>query len=122
MGLAEFRVLGPVEMRIDGQLVELGYARQRMVFAVLLVDAATGVPLGRMIERVWGQDAPETATDLVYGYVSRLRGRLAGAVGLARAPGGYRLDTDPDSVDLHRFRRLTSEARAAGEDEPGRGP
>jgi hypothetical protein len=37
--VVQFRVLGEVEARADGQLVELGHARQRCVLVTLLVQA-----------------------------------------------------------------------------------
>jgi tetratricopeptide (TPR) repeat protein len=53
--------------------------------------------------------------------VARLRAALAGAgdqdVALARRPGGYLLEADPEWVDLYRFRRLAAEAAAAGDDQ-----
>lgn len=115
-GSAEFRLLGPVEARIDGRRADIGHARQRSVLAVLLADANTVVPPGRVAERVWGQDVPETATGLVYGYVSRLRRRLTGVVSLVRVPEGYRLEAEPESIDLHRFRHMVAKARTAGDD------
>jgi DNA-binding SARP family transcriptional activator/tetratricopeptide (TPR) repeat protein len=116
MALADFRLLGLVEVRIGDRPVDIGHARQRSVLATLLVEANKVVPLERMVERVWGDEAPTTATDLVYGYVSRLRGRLATVVKLQHVPGGYRLDTDPDSIDLHRFWRLVANAHTAPDD------
>ena len=117
MGVADFRLLGPIEVRIGDRLVDLGHARQRLVLVTLLLEVNTVVALDRVVERVWGEEAPQTATDLVYGYVSRLRRGLAGAVGLRHVPGGYRLDADPDLIDVHRFWRLVARARAAPDDE-----
>ena len=39
----EFRVLGPVEMRVDGLLVDIGGFRQRRLLAVLLSRAGNVV-------------------------------------------------------------------------------
>jgi len=111
----EFQVLGTVAVRMDGAAVELGHARQRCVLAVLLVDAGRVVPVDALLERVWSGRAPRHARNALSGYVSRLRG--VPGVCVLRESGGYRLAVDPMTVDLHRFRALVGEARAAADDE-----
>ena len=115
----EFQVLGPVEMRHGGGRVDLGHAKQRCVLAVLLMAPGDVVQVATLIDRVWGHSPPETALNVLYGYIARLRRALAPAgVRLARRAGGYLLDVDPRRVDVHRFRRLLSEAEAAEEVDP----
>jgi DNA-binding SARP family transcriptional activator/tetratricopeptide (TPR) repeat protein len=115
---AEFGVLGAVEARVDGSSVDLGHARQRCVLGVLLVEAGRPVPADQLIERVWGEHPPQRVTNALYSYLSRLRTAVAGAAGveIRREPGGYLLTVDPQAVDLHRFRRLMTLARAAESD------
>jgi DNA-binding SARP family transcriptional activator/tetratricopeptide (TPR) repeat protein len=116
---AEFGVLGAVEARIGGRSADLGHARQRSVFGVLLVEAGRPVSVDQLIDRVWGEGAPQRAAGALYSYLSRLRRAVAdaGGVEIARQPGGYVLTADPQTVDLHRFRRLTTLARAAESDQ-----
>lgn len=111
----QFRLLGQVEADVDGRRVELGHARQRCVLAVLLVDAGRVVPVGVVLDRVWSDRLPRNARVTLSGYVSRLRRLLAAVpeVGLTRQADGYRLAVDPMTVDLHRFRDLVAQARAA---------
>ncbi|GAA3347252.1 tetratricopeptide repeat protein [Amorphoplanes nipponensis] len=115
---AEFGVLGAVEARIDGRPVALGHARQRCVLGVLLVEAGRPVTVDQLIDRVWGEDAPQRAAGALYSYLSRLRSAVAGAgeVEIRRRPGGYVLTADPQTVDLHRFRRLMTLARQSDAD------
>lgn len=115
---AGFGVLGVVEARIGGVTVDLGHARQRSVLGVLLVEVGRPVTVDQLIGRVWGGNAPQRAAGALYSYLSRLRRALAGTDGveIRRDPGGYVLTADPQWVDLHRFRRLMSAARAAGSD------
>ena len=54
-GTAQFRLLGPVEVLADGQVIDIGPARQRSVLAVLLVDANRVVSADQLIERVLGR-------------------------------------------------------------------
>jgi DNA-binding SARP family transcriptional activator len=115
---AEFGVLGAVEARIGGRPVDLGHARQRCVLGVLLVEAGRPVTVDQLVARVWGEDAPQRAAGALYSYLSRLRRAVADAteMGIARRPSGYVLTADPQTVDLHRFRRLMTQARAADSD------
>ncbi|MFY1633280.1 AfsR/SARP family transcriptional regulator [Solwaraspora sp. WMMB335] len=111
------RLLGPIEVVVDGQPLQLGHARQRSVLAVLAIEANRVVSRAQLAERVWGDDAPASVTNLLYGYIGRLRTLLTptcGAVRLERRTGGYRLAVDENAVDLLRFRRLVAQARAAG--------
>ncbi|WP_191298882.1 AfsR/SARP family transcriptional regulator [Lentzea cavernae] len=107
----ELRVLGQVEVLVDGRPVEIGHARQRCVLAVLLVDANRVVTVEQLLDRVWAERLPHRARQVATNYVSRLRRVLAGGAEIARLGGGYVLRVDPEDVDLHRFRRLVGQAR-----------
>jgi DNA-binding SARP family transcriptional activator/tetratricopeptide (TPR) repeat protein len=115
----EFGLLGDVEARIDGRLMDIGHARQRCVLVALLVDADRPVPVDQLLDRVWGRCVPHQTRGTLRSYLSRLRQALAGAaeVDIARQPGGYILAIDPMTVDLHRFRRLTVQARVVDDDQ-----
>jgi DNA-binding SARP family transcriptional activator len=117
----EFRVLGPVEIRDADRLIGSGHARQRAVLAVLLLELGRVVPPELLIDRIWGDDPPSTVRNVLYGYVARLRAALNSAAEptatLIRQAGGYRLQADPQQLDLGRFRWLVAEAAAAGPDE-----
>jgi DNA-binding SARP family transcriptional activator/tetratricopeptide (TPR) repeat protein len=111
----EFRLLGEVAVVRHGSVIDLGHARQRCVLAALVVDAGRVVPVDALLNRVWADNPPRHARNAVAGYVSRLRQVLV-EVRLSRADGGYGLEVDPLSVDLHRFRHLTTQARTATDD------
>ena len=112
MGEVHLRLLGPMELRVDGRSVPLGPARQRTVLAALAVDAARTVPVDTLIARVWDDEPPDGVRSGLYSYVTRLRRvlRAADGVTLDHRAGGYVLDLDPDSVDVLRFGRLTRAA------------
>ena len=63
----EFRILGPLEAVIDGEQVSLGGRRQRAVLAILLSLANETVPVERLIDGVWDDDPPETASNVLQG-------------------------------------------------------
>ena len=114
------RLLGPVEVRVNGLRVDVGHARQRAVLAILLLALNEVVPTDRLIDRIWDDEPPRSARNVIYGYVTRLRASLAAledpAVVLSRRAGGYILEADADHVDLFRFRRQVAEAAAADDE------
>src|SRR3954471_12391019 len=65
----EFRILGPLEARSVGRRLELGGPRHPSGLAVLLRHAGAAVPAGALIDEVWGDEPPETAINLLQGYV-----------------------------------------------------
>jgi DNA-binding SARP family transcriptional activator/pimeloyl-ACP methyl ester carboxylesterase len=110
-GLIEFRILGQLEALDDGRPLALGPSKQRALLALLLLHANQVVSRDRLIEDLWGEQAPETAATALQGYVSQLRklldphAREGQARLLTRAPG-YLLELDPEQLDLRRFERL----------------
>jgi DNA-binding SARP family transcriptional activator len=116
------RILGPIEMSRDGELIPLGAAKQRAVLAVLAMEAGRFVSVDSLIDRVWGTDPPDHPRASLHAYTSRLRGALAragydgGRSALTYGPAGYVLAIDPAQVDLHQARHL---AAAAADAETG---
>lgn len=112
--MLEFRVLGPVDVRVAGQPLDLGTAKQRIVLAALVVDAGRPVTPETLIDRAWGEAPPTSARGTLHAHVSRIRRLLAqangGAVPIVRRAHGYVLDANPETVDYHRFRRLVDNA------------
>ncbi len=109
----ELRLLGAVRMLVVGAEIDLGPARQRCVLAALAVHPDQVISVDRLTECVWGDCSPHRARQTLVSYLSRLRQVLAGAEGaIERRPGGYALAIEPSDVDLYRFRRLRSQARA----------
>ncbi|MBW4722172.1 AfsR/SARP family transcriptional regulator [Saccharothrix obliqua] len=114
MGAIRFTLLGQVEAWSGPDAVNLGHQKQRHVLAALLVDAERVVPFTRVLDRVWGENAPPAAQNTLHSYLSRLRRALADHALIERHPGGYVARVDPDLVDVHRFRRLVAQAKATG--------
>jgi DNA-binding SARP family transcriptional activator/tetratricopeptide (TPR) repeat protein len=115
--VVEFRLLGPLEAVVDGASVTLGPPQQRALLALLLLNANEVVSRDRIVDELWGERPPVTATKLVQLYVSALRkvlepGRERGDVLLTRPPG-YLLRVQEGGFDLERFERLVGDGRAA---------
>ncbi|MGW4213493.1 BTAD domain-containing putative transcriptional regulator [Lentzea sp. NPDC004789] len=117
--MVEFRLLGDVEVRFGGDRVDIGPAKQRCVLALLLANPNKPVPVDQLLDGVWGVDLPRSPRDALHGYLSRLRSLLSRVEGvtITRHPGGYVLHVEPASIDLTRFHRLTTKARATAEDD-----
>ena len=115
-GLGEavrFGILGPFEVADDqGRELALGGRRQRTVLAILVLHANEVVSSERLIDELWGERPPATATKTVQVYVSNLRKAL-GAVQLVTRGGGYRLVTEPGEVDFDQFQTLVAAGRRA---------
>jgi DNA-binding SARP family transcriptional activator/ABC-type transport system substrate-binding protein/streptogramin lyase len=117
----EFRLLGPLEVLSDGKPLALGGAKQRALLAILLLHANEVVSRDRLIDELWGESAPDTASHSLDVRVSRLRKAFEPHEPLVTRSGGYVLEVVPEDVDVHRFERLLEEGRqanAAG--EPGK--
>ncbi len=111
-GSLEFRLLGPLEARLDDQAISLGGARQRALVALLLLRANEVVSRDRLVEDLWRDHAPETASNALAALVTRLR-RVLPADVLVTKPGGYSIEIEPDSIDAQRFERLVDDGRRA---------
>ncbi len=111
----EFRVLGPFEVRLDGQPVELRAQKPRALLAALVLRANTVVSADRLIDELWGDQPPATAPHVLQVYVSQLRKALApgGASLLEHRPPGYVLHAGADDVDLALFERGLEAGSAA---------
>lgn len=110
--MPEFRILGPLEVLLDGRAVPLGGQRQRSLLAVLLVHHGQVVPTDRLVDLLWGEQPPKTAVTSLQNGISQLRREIGADVVETRAPG-YIVDVDPETVDALRFGRMLTAARTA---------
>ncbi|WP_067723063.1 AfsR/SARP family transcriptional regulator [Nocardia yamanashiensis] len=124
--MIEFKLLGSVELVVEGRTIDLGPAKQRGIMAALLAEPERPVSTETLADRVW-DEAPDTARHSVYTYVTRLRRILRAATAHTAAPveirrgvGGYRVELSADRIDLTGFRRLIDRARALRGDDQAR--
>jgi len=113
---AEFGLLGPLEVWIDGRELELRRPKQRALLALLLLRVGEVVSTDRLIDELWAGKPPKAALGSLQNLVSELRKQLGAETVKTRAPG-YLLDVEPDRVDLHRFERLVASAAETGDVE-----
>jgi predicted ATPase/DNA-binding SARP family transcriptional activator len=107
----EFRILGPLEVRRDGEALALGGARQRSLLALLLLHRNEVVSRERLIDALWGESPPATAPNALQVAVHALR-KLLGQDRVSSHGGGYELVVAPDELDLEGFQRTVDRARA----------
>lgn len=123
-----YRILGPMEVS-DGtphSLTDLTprAPKLRTVLATLLVRAGEVVPFDALVDELWGDAPPRTATTTLQVYVSQLRKRLkaldsghppsGGPLIHTRSPG-YVLICDASDIDRTAFEALDTRARRAYE-------
>lgn len=113
----EYRVLGPLEVRVNEHPLPLGGPKQRTLLAVLLLEANRVVSVDQLVDAIWGQRPPATATAQVQSQVSGLRRVLADAGAgtdvIVTRPPGYLIRVQPEKLDLKVFEQRCTEARAA---------
>ena len=99
------KVLGPLEVVVDGDPLALGGPQQRLVLAMLVSRVNAPVSTESLIDALWGEDeTPDRARKTVQVYVANLRKALGGQdAPIESAPGGYVLRTGGVSVDAVDF-------------------
>ncbi|MFF1821004.1 BTAD domain-containing putative transcriptional regulator [Kribbella sp. NPDC058245] len=108
------RVLGPVEVEIDGRVVEVGGAVPRRLLTAL---STTSRPLAddELAELVWGTEQPADIASALRVVVSRLRTALgpSGRDHIVRTEHGYHLVLPTEAFDHVRFVAMVNDAAAA---------
>ncbi|ANZ35797.1 hypothetical protein BBK82_06565 [Lentzea guizhouensis] len=98
-----FRLLGPLDVVLDGRHVRVPAGKRRVVLAALLVKAREVVGVDELVELVGGtRNALQTT-------VGRLREDLGVPELVLTRAGGYLIDVAPDEVDVHLFGRVGAE-------------
>ncbi len=102
----DFRVLGTLEVWTESGRVMLPSVRHQRVLAALLLAPNSVVPMSRLVDAVWDDEPPMTATKQIQNCVSVLRERLGRGHDLIVTDGpGYQMTIVDDELDAMRFRR-----------------
>jgi DNA-binding SARP family transcriptional activator len=108
-------VLGPLSLRVEGQLLQLGPMLRSLIVALVCAEGQT-VPAATLTHRLW-EDPPPGASDTVRSHIAHIRyaiGRATDPPDLQRgswllvtektsAGTGYRLRIGPGQVDSVTF-------------------
>jgi DNA-binding SARP family transcriptional activator len=108
----EFRLLGPLEVLRDHVPVAIAGGKQRALLALLLLNANRTVSREQLLDALWGEELPRSASKMVQIHVSHLRKALPEPRLRTRAPG-YVLELAGDELDLSRFEQALVAARQA---------
>ena len=117
------RVLGELEVELDGHVVDLGGRKPRALVGLLVASGGRPVPVEHLIEQIWGDVPPARVEASLQSYVARLRRVLEPSRGartpaqlLRTHPGGYSLHVPEGGVDAQEFLRLLAVVRDASVD------
>ncbi|GIJ62833.1 AfsR/SARP family transcriptional regulator [Virgisporangium aurantiacum] len=120
------RLLGPVEIDVDGRTIDAGPPQRRLVLAALAAHPGRPVTVETLIDRVW-DTAPDGARRTLHVQVAHIRRMLRQADPaqaddvLRRRSGGYVLDLAPDHVDTGRWHQLLNRSREPDRTDADRG-
>lgn len=111
-------VLGPLEVRNGDRIVALSGMKQRVFLSSLALNPRSAMPVGALIDALWGTAPPATARAKVHTHVSGLRKTLGD--GRSAEPGwpvitcqgGYQLSAGIE-VDSWEFEINAGRARQA---------
>src|SRR3954453_9249159 len=112
-----FLVLGPLEVsEAGGAPLRIAGSKERTILACLVAHAGRVVPVGDLVDELWGNSPPRAPEKTLTSYVSRIRrdlqpGRAAGANGdvIVFRSGGYALERDGHEIDAVEFEELAAE-------------
>jgi DNA-binding SARP family transcriptional activator len=110
-----FEILGQLRLVDAGNITYISAPKTETLCAILLARTDQTVPSTLLIEEIWGGGALRQATASLHVHISQLRKLLArpgGGNPIVTQPGGYRLDTTADEVDVVGFHALAEAARA----------
>jgi DNA-binding SARP family transcriptional activator/tetratricopeptide (TPR) repeat protein len=113
------RLLGPVDVMVNGEARMVSGLRRKAVLATLALHSGEVVSVSRLVDAVWGETAPSTVRNTLQSHVSYLRTLLGDKNVIVGRPPGYRLDVGDDGTDVRLAERLLRQGAQAA--DPVRG-
>ena len=109
------RLLGPVDVTVDGRPRPVRGLRRKAVLAALALQGGEIVSTGRLVDAVWGDTALPPALNTLQSHVSYLRTVLGSKAAIVARPPGYVLDLGDDATDVRLAERLLRQGRQAAD-------
>jgi DNA-binding SARP family transcriptional activator/putative ubiquitin-RnfH superfamily antitoxin RatB of RatAB toxin-antitoxin module len=111
----QLRLLGPLELVVGRQQINIGGLRQRAVLSMLALNANRVTSVNELVEALWNTAPPETARAQIQTCVSGLRKLFSdnGHPGMITTrPPGYILQIAATDLDSEEFATLVGAAHA----------
>jgi DNA-binding SARP family transcriptional activator len=109
----QVRLLGPVDVTVDGQARAISGLRRTALVAALALRAGEVVSADLLTEIIWDSRPPPGAGQTLQSHVSQLRRFLGEAAVIRLVPPGYVLDLPGDGTDVGVAQRLIREGTTA---------
>ncbi|WP_203823654.1 AfsR/SARP family transcriptional regulator [Actinoplanes palleronii] len=112
-----FRVLGPLEVTVQGTVDTPTAAKVRWTLALLLLRANHVVGRTSIITELWGENPPRSAVTTAQTYIYQLRKKYQDRLGAGELVetrlAGYLLKADEAQIDARVFERLSDQGHAS---------
>ena len=105
----DVRVLGPLQVNVDGDDVTPTSPNQRILLGVLAAHPDRHVRLDTVIDSLWGAAPPPTAEKTLRSYISRLRTVMGASI--VAGGGGLCLNTNAIRLDASEFEECVGSAK-----------
>lgn len=104
----QFRLIDGIGASIGGREVSLGGPKQRLVLALLMLEPGRLISDDRLLDGLWGDDAPAESVVSLRSYISKLRAALGDGdqTLVRRTADGYSLAVQDSRIDVYRFAAL----------------
>jgi DNA-binding SARP family transcriptional activator/DNA-binding CsgD family transcriptional regulator/tetratricopeptide (TPR) repeat protein len=104
--MVQVRLLGPVDVVVDGESRPVRGLRRKAVLSVLALHRGEIVSTGRLIDVVWGGVTASIVANTLQSHVSHLRRVLGSRTSIQARPPGYVLDLGDDRTDVEAAEEL----------------
>jgi DNA-binding SARP family transcriptional activator len=113
-----FSILGRIRVTFGGHHVLIPRGHALSILGALLAEPNRSVPAGDLVDALWGESPPRTATNTLQVHVATLRRALRDAspalgARLTTDEAGYRLRVEAGELDAGVFGAEVAEARRA---------
>jgi DNA-binding SARP family transcriptional activator/tetratricopeptide (TPR) repeat protein len=112
----QVRLLGPVDVTVDGMARPVSGLRRKAVLAVLALHAGQVVSTDRLIDVVWPGKVPDTALNTLQSHVSYLRGAIGERAAIVARPPGYVLSIGAEATDVEVAERLIGQGERCADE------